>query len=85
MPDLNTYLPLIILFGSFYFFLLRPQQKQRKQRTELLANLQKGDKVITIGGIHGTIVDLREDTMKIKVADNVELKMGREAVGTKLN
>ncbi|MGI6574604.1 MAG: preprotein translocase subunit YajC [bacterium] len=73
-----------LMFGIFYFLVIRPQQKQRKQRMEMLDNLKKGDKVVSIGGIFGTIVEIKEDTIKLKVSDNLELKMTREAVGYKL-
>jgi preprotein translocase subunit YajC len=74
-------LPMILVFVVFYFLLIRPQQKQRKERMEMLANLKRGDKVVSIGGIHGTITEVKERTIKLKVAENLELKMNREAVG----
>ncbi|MDK2856471.1 MAG: preprotein translocase subunit YajC [Bacillota bacterium] len=74
-------LPMILVFVVFYFLLIRPQQKQRKERMEMLASLKRGDKVVSIGGIHGTITEVKEKTIKLKVADNLELKMNREAVG----
>lgn len=83
--QLAGFLPLIIVFVVFYFFLIRPQQQQRKKRMEMLNSLKKGDKVVTIGGIYGTIVELKEDTIKLKIADKVEIKMTREAVGYKQN
>jgi preprotein translocase subunit YajC len=84
MPEqLAGFMPLIIIMVVFYFFMIRPQQKQRKQRMELLDSLRKGDKVVTIGGIYGTLTDINEDTIKLKVSDHVEIKMSREAVGYK--
>lgn len=74
-------LPMILVFAVFYFLVIRPQQKQRKERMEMLAGLKRGDKVVTIGGIHGTLTEVRDRTIKLKVADNLELKMNREAVG----
>lgn len=74
-------LPMIIFFAIFYFFLIRPQQKQRKERQSMLGALRKGDKIVTIGGIHGTLTDVKEHVVRLKVADNLELKFNREAVG----
>jgi len=63
--------------------MIRPQQKQRKERAEMLDSLNKGDKIVTIGGIYGTLIDVKEDTIKLRVADKVELTMSRESVGYK--
>ena len=74
-------LPMVLMFVVFYLFLIRPQQKQRKERQNMLGALKKGDKVVTIGGIHGTLTDVKENVVRLKVADNLELKLNREAVG----
>ncbi len=73
-------LPLVLMFAIFYFLLIRPQQKRQRERNEMLNNLQRGDKIITIGGLHGTIVDLTDDKVTLKVADNVRLTFERQAV-----
>jgi preprotein translocase subunit YajC len=78
-------LPLVILFASFYFFLIRPQNKQRKERMAMLSALKKGDKVVTIGGLHGTIVDLNEEKVTLKVSDNVRLVFDRSAINAVIN
>ncbi|MDQ0339520.1 preprotein translocase subunit YajC [Caldalkalibacillus uzonensis] len=78
-------LPLALMFAIFYFLLIRPQQKRQRERNQMLANLQKGDKVITIGGLHGTIVDLTEEKVTLKVADNVRLTFERSAVNAVVN
>ena len=76
----------IIMFGAifliFYFMIIRPQQKRAKEREKLLSNLQKGDKVVTNGGIHGTIAGLDEKTALVQVSDNVKLKFERSAITT---
>ncbi len=78
----------IIMFGAifliFYFMIIRPQQKRSKEREKLLSNLQKGDKVVTSGGLHGTIAGLDEKTALIQVADNVKMKFERSAITTVL-
>ncbi len=78
--DLIGLLPLAIFFGIFYFLLIRPQQKQQKVRQEMLSSLNKGDKIITIGGMYGTIKEIREDDLTVSIADNVVIKMGRYGV-----
>ncbi|EGL81628.1 preprotein translocase, YajC subunit [Caldalkalibacillus thermarum TA2.A1] len=78
-------LPLALMFAIFYFLLIRPQQKRQRERNQMLANLQRGDKVITIGGLHGTIVDLTEEKVILKVADNVRLTFERSAVNAVVN
>ncbi|MDI9567890.1 MAG: preprotein translocase subunit YajC [Bacillota bacterium] len=84
MPEqLAAFMPLVIVLVVFYFFIIRPQQKQQKKRREMLDSLRKGDKIVTIGGIHGTLTDIKEDTIRLKVGDNVELRMSKEAVGYK--
>ena len=76
----------LIMFGAifliFYFMIIRPQQKKAKQRNALLANLEKGDKVITSGGVHGIIAGLDEKTALLQVSDNVKLKVERSAITT---
>jgi preprotein translocase subunit YajC len=79
-PVLN-FLPLILVFGIFYFLLLRPMQKQRKEQQQMLASLQNGQVVVTSGGIIGTIVSLTDDTVTLRVKpDNVKLMISRSAV-----
>lgn len=74
-------LPLILLFALMYFMMIRPQQQQQKKRQAMLDALRKGDKVVTIGGIHGTITEIRENVLGLKIADKVEIKINRTAVG----
>jgi preprotein translocase subunit YajC len=71
---------LVILIALMYFTVVKPQKRMKKQREEMLAALKVGDKIVTIGGIYGKITALKEATMKLEVAPNVELKMQREAV-----
>ncbi len=69
------------IFAIFYFLLIRPQQKQRKERAALLATIKRGDRVVTTGGLHGTVVGLNEQTVILKVADQVKLEFDRSAIG----
>jgi len=73
-------LPFVLMFAVFYFLLIRPQQKKQKQRNLMLSQLKKGDKVTTIGGLHGTIVELTDDKVVLKVNDVTKLTFDRSAV-----
>jgi preprotein translocase subunit YajC len=74
--------PLIIIFVLFYFVLIRPQQKRQKEHAKLVAALKTGDKVVTNSGIHGIIANVKEQTVIVKVADNVKLEFDRAAIVT---
>lgn len=78
--QLLSLLPLVLIFVFFYFMLLRPQRKREKERMEMLNSLRKGDKVITIGGLHGSIVDLSEKKVTLKVNENSRLVFERSAI-----
>ena len=77
-----TLLPLVFIIGIFYFLILRPQSKKQKETQKMLSALKKGDRVVTIGGIHGIIQSVRESTVIIKVDDNVKLELNRGAVSS---
>lgn len=78
----------LIMFGAifliFYFMIIRPQQKRAKERDKLLSNLEKGDKVVTNGGIHGIIAGLEEKTALLQISDNTKIKIDRSAITTVL-
>lgn len=73
-------LPMILILVFFWVIIIMPQRKQQKQRDTMLKNLKKGDKVITAGGVHGEIIELDEDDVKLRVADKVELKFTRGSI-----
>jgi preprotein translocase subunit YajC len=76
----------LVMFGAifliFYFMIIRPQQKRAKEREKMLSNMQKGDKVITSGGLHGTIAGLEEKTVLLQVGDNVKMKFEKSAIAS---
>ena len=72
--------PIALMGVIFYFLLYRPQKKSQKERANLLDNLMKEDKVVTIGGMHGTIVSLTDKTVILKVSEKVEIKFSRTAI-----
>ncbi len=73
-------LPLIIVFGIFYLMLFLPMRRRQKKHQELLAKLTRGDRVITNGGIFGTVVTVEGDTIVLRVAENVKLQVARSAI-----
>jgi preprotein translocase subunit YajC len=81
---LMSFLPLIILFVIFYFLLIRPQQKKAKEHKQMVGNLQKGDEIVTQGGIVGKVTDVSDGFLTCKIADNVEVKLQSHAVSTVL-
>jgi len=82
---LASLLPLIILFAIFYFLVILPQQRQAKKHKEMVENLKKGDKIITTGGIIAEVVKNEPEFLKVKINDNVEVKLDKSAVTRKLN
>ena len=77
---LGTWGPILVMIAIFYFLLYRPQKKQQNRRRAMLDNLKKGDQVITIGGIYGTIVELGDTSLKLKIADGVVIEVVRSSV-----
>lgn len=71
---------MVLLIGVFWVVMILPQRKQQKKRKEMINALKKGDKVVTIGGIHGEIINLDEDDLWLRIADKVEIKMAKTAV-----
>jgi preprotein translocase subunit YajC len=69
-----------LLFAVFYFILIRPQQKRQKEHRQLLQNLKKGDRVLTTGGLVGTIVSLSDAMVTVEIADKVKVKVGRNYI-----
>lgn len=78
--DLLSFLPLIAIFVVFYFLMLRPQQKRAKETKAMLEALQKGDEVVTVGGIVGRIAKLTDQYATVEVASGVEVTVQRQAV-----
>ncbi|GAB6281670.1 MAG: preprotein translocase subunit YajC [Ignavibacterium sp.] len=78
----------LIMFGAiffiFYFMIIRPQQKRSKEREKMLSNIQKGDKVMTSGGLYGTVSSIEDKSVILQVADNVKLKFDKSAISNVL-
>ncbi len=75
-------LPMIAIFGLMYFLMIRPQQKKQKQAAAMVAALKTGDEVITAGGIHGRISNVKEKSVILKIADNVKIEIEKASVTT---
>ena len=78
----GSLLPFLLIIVIFYLFLIRPQNKKQKETQKMLDALKKGDKVITIGGIHGTVSSVKENTVIVKVDDDCKLEFNRTAISS---
>jgi preprotein translocase subunit YajC len=74
------FLPLILIMVIFYFLMIMPAQRRQKKVAEMLRNLKTGDKVLTNGGIYGTIVGLDDDSVQLRIAEQVKIKVSRAAI-----
>lgn len=77
---MGTIIMMVLLFVVFYFFMIRPQQKKAKDARKFRENLQKGVRVVTIGGLHGKVVEVNEKTVLLEAADGVKLRFEKSAV-----
>lgn len=73
--------PFVLMGVIFYFLLIRPQQKRQKDHQKLIASLKTGDKIVTSGGIHGIVSNVKEKTFYLKIADNVKIEIDKSAIG----
>ncbi|GAA0215909.1 preprotein translocase subunit YajC [Selenomonas dianae] len=80
MAQLSSWGPIIILVVFFYFLLYRPQKQAQKKRDAMLAALKVGDEIITLGGMHGKIMELNDKTVTLRAADGVNIVFERSAV-----
>jgi preprotein translocase subunit YajC len=76
----SAFVPLILMFAIFYFLLIRPQQKKAKQHKMLLSSIKKGDKIVSSGGLHGTVTGLTEEVVTVEIAPKVRVKVSRGSV-----
>ncbi|HCJ67263.1 MAG TPA: preprotein translocase subunit YajC [Elusimicrobia bacterium] len=76
----TSFFPLILIFVIFYFLLIRPQQKKMREHQKLLRELKKGDRILTNGGIYGTIVNLKGNILEVKIAEEIKIELTRSAV-----
>ena len=77
---LMTFLPMILIIAVFYFFMIRPQMKKQKEVAAFRNSLQKGDKVVTTGGIYGKILELKDNYVLLQIDDNVKIRVDKSAL-----
>ncbi|MCM8760597.1 MAG: preprotein translocase subunit YajC, partial [Candidatus Omnitrophica bacterium] len=77
-----SFLPIILIFIVFYFLLIRPQKKAQDEHKKMIAALKKNDEVITAGGIHGTIANVKDTTVTLKVDDNVKIEVQKSSISS---
>ena len=82
---LLSLLPLVLIFVVFYFLLIRPQQKRQKKHQKLLQALDRGDRIVTSSGIHGTIANVKERTVIVVIADGVKVEIEKSHIAGKLD
>ena len=80
MTSLMGFLPFILIIAVFYFLIIRPQQKRQKERQKLLDSVKKGDKVITAAGIHGVVEGIENNTVLVKISENVKVYMEKSSI-----
>ena len=73
-------MPLLLVLAVFYFIVILPAKKQQKKKDSMIASLKKGDRVVTSGGIHGTVANVENDTVMVKVSENQKLRISKSAV-----
>ncbi|MDQ6996912.1 MAG: preprotein translocase subunit YajC [Mariprofundus sp.] len=73
-------IPLVLIMVIFYFLLIRPQQKKLKEHRSLVEQLKKGDTIITGGGLYAKVIDVKDDTLKVEIADGVRIKVKRDTI-----
>jgi preprotein translocase subunit YajC len=78
---LTALIPFILVFVIFYLLIIMPQRKKQKRHMEMVDNLRSGDRIITTGGIHGTIMGVQKDRIELKIAANVKIEITKSAVG----
>ena len=80
-PGITSFLPmLLMLMAIFYLLVFRPQQKKQKDQKKMIASIQKGDRVVTAGGIHGLVAGVKENIVLVKVADNVKIEVTKGSI-----
>jgi len=77
---LASFLPIVLIIGIFYLLIYRPMKTRQRKLEEMIRNLKNGDKVITNGGIYGTVAGIRENTLLLRVADQVKIEVAKNAI-----
>jgi preprotein translocase subunit YajC len=82
-----SFVPIILMIGIFYFLLIRPSQKKEKERKSMIESIQKGDKVLTAGGIYGVVVNVKpeESIVVLKIGDGAKVEFAKSAIQAKIS
>ncbi|MFH0797381.1 MAG: preprotein translocase subunit YajC [Candidatus Omnitrophota bacterium] len=81
---LLSFLPLVFIFGIFYFLLILPQQRKQKKHQDVLDALKVGDEIVTLGGLYGKIVEVKAETFVVEIAPKIQVRISRSAVSHKI-
>ncbi len=76
----GSFVPLLIMLGIFYFLLIAPMRKRQKQQAQMIKDLKTGDPVLTVGGIYGTIVGIKDDRLTLRIADQVKVNVAKSSI-----
>ncbi len=79
-PGIAQFVPMLLIFAVMYFMLIRPQVKQQKDLAQMQSKLKKNDEVVTVGGVHGTVVNMKDAVVTLRIDDNVRMDVDRNAV-----
>lgn len=77
---LMNFMPMVVIIGIVYFLLIRPQQKQEKERRKMIDDVKSGDRVLTQGGLYGTVTGMRGPVIQLKISENVKVDVNRNAI-----
>lgn len=80
---LVQFMPFLLIFGVFYFLVFAPMRKKQKKHADMLQELKKGDRVVTSGGIHGTVMGVTDDMIQLRIADQIRIDVTKSAVSVK--
>lgn len=82
---LAQFLPIILLFVGMWFLIIAPQRKRQKAHDQMLSELKTGDEIVTSGGIYGTITNVKDDRLVVRIADNTKIELGKNFVSSKVS
>ena len=79
-PFFVQLIPMVLIFGIFYFLVIRPEKKKQKEHKDMVSSLKKNDEVVTSGGMHGVVVNVKDTTVVLRLDENVRVEFEKEAV-----
>ena len=79
-PFIVQLIPMVLIFGIFYFLVIRPEKKKQKDHKDMVANLRKNDEIVTSGGMHGVVINIKDTTVVVRLDENVRVEFDKEAI-----